>query len=143
MVQISGVPSLFWNRMSDLLSPLKSPVPTARHFEPGSDSMVCDVMDVPFIVQISGVPSLFWNRMSDLLSPLKSPVPTARHFEPGFESVAVPATVVLFMVQISGVPLLFWNRMSDVLSPSKSFFTKLEIETVVVTVAVLLEPAPS
>src|SRR4029077_13072562 len=86
--QIIGVPLDFWNRRSDLPSPLKSPVPIRRS-EPapcGLGSVAPAMTVVPFISQIIGVPFGCWNTRSDLPSPLKSPVPIRSQFEPGFES---------------------------------------------------------
>src|ERR1700731_4845550 len=81
--QTSGVPSEFWNRMSDLPSPLKSPVAATCQVEPGPASVVIDVTETPFMVQISTAPVLvFWNRRSGLPSPLKSPVATAEQDSP-------------------------------------------------------------
>jgi len=75
--QIAGVPSLFCHRMSDLLSPLKSLLPSICQLGPGLNGPTAptDTALVPFINQIAGVPSSFCHRMSDLLSPLRSAEP--------------------------------------------------------------------
>src|SRR6266545_334982 len=82
--QIAGVPSVFCHRMSDLLSPLKSPAPSTCQLGPGvNPTFPADTTSVPFINQIAGVPSVFCHRMSDLPSPLKSPVPWTCQLGPG------------------------------------------------------------
>src|ERR1700722_9913524 len=87
--QTSGVPPEVWNRMSDLPSPLKSPVAATLQVERGPPSVVIDVTETPCMVQISAAPVLvFWNRRSGLPSPLKSPVATADQDAPGDASVA-------------------------------------------------------
>src|ERR1043166_6995102 len=109
--------------MSDMPSPLKSPVPMACHFDPGLLSVAWVRIEVPFISQICGVPSLFWNRMSDMPSPLKSPVPMAVQDLPMLGRVAWAMIEAPFISQICGVPLLlstFWNRMSALPSLLKS-----------------------
>src|SRR3954462_12376284 len=75
--QIAGVPSLFCHRMSDLPSPLKSPLPLTCQLGPGLTGLTTfpESRLLPSISQIAGVPSLFCHRMSDLPSPLKSPLP--------------------------------------------------------------------
>src|SRR5262249_18342022 len=110
--------------------------------------------------QIIGVPSVLCHRMSDLLSLLKSPEPTMCHAMEGLGSVAEEATVLPLMKSISGTPefaspsiwlrplmtgavAVSWKMMSETWSPLKSFFTRVEIDSVVVVVKVLLEPAPS
>src|ERR1051326_1821673 len=121
--QICGVPSLFWNRMSDMPSPLKSPVPMACQDLPMLGSVAVAMTEVPFISQIIGVPlllSTFWKRMSALPSALKSPAPITRQEAPGFVSAALATTEVPFITQIIGVPFVFCHRMSGLPSPLKS-----------------------
>ena len=62
--------------MSDLPSPLKSPLPLISQLGPGLEPTAVTVTAVvPFISQSAAVPSLPCHRMSDLPSPLKSPLP--------------------------------------------------------------------
>src|SRR6266850_4504092 len=79
MVQMTGVPSSFCHRMSDLLSPLKSPVPSMCQLGPGLNGPTApaNVALVPSISQTAAVPLSPCQRMSALPSPLKSPVPLA------------------------------------------------------------------
>jgi hypothetical protein len=83
--QIAACPLVvFWKRMSEKPSPLKSPVPIAFQFAPGLRlRVVWAIGVVPFISQIATCPFVFCNRMSESPSPLKSPVPTAFQFGPG------------------------------------------------------------
>ena len=73
--------------MSDLPSPLKSPVPLICQLGPGIERAdgTANVTLVPSISQIAAVPSSFCHRMSDLPSPLKSPVPLICQHRPGIE----------------------------------------------------------
>ena len=70
-------PSSFCQRMSDLPSPLKSPV---AHDVPGRIAGIAEIEGAddwpPFICDSQTWPSSFCQRMSDLPSPLKSPVAT-------------------------------------------------------------------
>src|SRR5262245_4005551 len=72
--QIAGVPSSPCQMMSDLPSPLKSPVPLISQFGPGLNGPMAPtkVLLVPSISHAAAVPSLLCHRMSDLLSPSKS-----------------------------------------------------------------------
>ena len=58
--QIAGVPSLPCHRMSDLLSPLKSPVALICQLGPGLNepAALADTTLVPSMSQIAGVPSV-------------------------------------------------------------------------------------
>ena len=95
--QIAGVPSLLCHRMSDLPSPLKSPVPSIVPARPwierpdGSHGHGIDAVHQPD----GGLPSLFCQRMSDLPSPLKSPVPLICQLGPGLNGPAAPTNVAL------------------------------------------------
>ena len=76
----------FCHRMSERLSPLKSPVPTAFQFGPGlAASRRCRFRS--HLSRSSPRPrpgrSAFCHRMSERLSPLKSPVPTVFQLGPG------------------------------------------------------------
>src|SRR5580693_7387826 len=63
----------FFHRMSDLPSPLKSPVPAMLHPAPPVPAGPLPIWVVPFISHIQAPPVLaFCHRMSDLPSPLKS-----------------------------------------------------------------------
>ena len=64
----------FCQTMSDLLSPLKSPVALMCQAGPGLNEPMAptEVLLVPFINQAAAVPLPLCHRMSDLLSPLKS-----------------------------------------------------------------------
>src|SRR6478735_6035265 len=90
MVQMAGVPSSFCHRMSDLPSPLKSPVPLISQLGPGLNGPIAptNVALVPSISQSAGVPSFPCQRMSDLPSPLKSPVPLICQLGPGYGPTA-------------------------------------------------------
>ena len=88
--QIAGVPSSCCHRMSDLPSPLKSPVPLTCQLGPGLNGPAAPVDSAvePSISQIAGVPSSFCQRMSDLPSPLKSPVALTCQLGPGLKEPA-------------------------------------------------------
>src|SRR5258705_4036268 len=94
--QIEGVPLLCCHRMSDLPSPLKSPVPLISQLGPGLNGPTAptNVAWVPSISQTAGVPSWPCHRMSDLPSPLKSPVPLICQVGPGLDPPG-PANVAL------------------------------------------------
>src|SRR6266851_2158893 len=72
--QIQAPPVLeFPHRMSDLPSPLKSPVPTIFQPAPPVPAAPLPICVVPFISQIQAPPVLaFCHRMSDLPVPVKS-----------------------------------------------------------------------
>src|SRR5262245_4616975 len=124
MSQIAGVPSLPCHRMSDLPSPLKSPVPLICQSGPGLNGPTAptNVALVPSMSQIAGVPSLPCHRMSDLPSPLKSPVPLICQSGPGLNGPTAPANVALVpsISHIAAVPLSPCQMMSDLPSPLKS-----------------------
>ena len=88
--QIAGVPSLPCHRMSDLPSPLKSPLPLTCQLGPGLNEPAALTVTavVPSISQIEGVPSLPCHKMSDLPSPLKSPLPLTCQLGPGLNEPA-------------------------------------------------------
>src|SRR5229473_5533942 len=67
------VPVPFFHRMSDLPSPLKSPVPTMLHPAPPVPAAPLSICAVPFISQIHAPPVVaFRHNMSDLPVPVKS-----------------------------------------------------------------------
>ena len=74
--QIAGVPSSCCHRMSDLPSPLKSPVPLTCQLGPGLNEPTAPRSQHSCRPSARSLASLvFCHRMSDLPSPLKSPVP--------------------------------------------------------------------
>src|ERR1700722_12829713 len=81
IVQSMSEPLVLRHKMSELPSPLKSPIPAMLQLESGvtaeppSVSVWLEVICDPFIVQSISEPLLLRQRMSDLLSPLKSPIP--------------------------------------------------------------------
>src|SRR5215471_18162229 len=89
----AGVPSVFCHSMSALPSPLKSPVPSARHAGPGLNPAAAPAVSVvPSRNQMTGVPSVFCQRRSDLPSPLKSPAERTCQDGPGLAPTPEPAT---------------------------------------------------
>ncbi len=74
----------FWNRMSDLPSPLKSPVALATQSAPTAVPMVpVPTRLVPFATNVKHWPlPVSWIRMSERPSPLKSPVVRATQLAP-------------------------------------------------------------
>src|SRR5258705_401595 len=121
--QIEGVPLLCCHRMSDLPSPLKSPVPLISQLGPGLNGPTAptNVASVPSISHIAAVPLSCCQMMSSLPSPLKSPVPLICQVGPGLNEPAA-VTVVAVVPSISHAaaqPLLLCHRMSDLLSPSR------------------------
>ena len=122
--QIAGVPSSFCHRMSDLPSPLKSPVPLICQLGPGLNRAggAPVIAFVPSISQIAGVPSSFCHRMSDLPSPLKSPVSLICQLGPGLTSRAAPTDQRSCRpsARSPACHCSFCHRMSDLPSPLKS-----------------------
>src|SRR6185295_19888069 len=98
--------------MSDLPSPLKSPVPLAWVFAPGlSATLAPETRLVPLTDHSAMVPSRFCHRMSDLPSPLKSPEPISCQSVPGLNPTFAPETRLVPLVnQIAGVPSAFCHR---------------------------------
>src|SRR5918997_683125 len=116
--QIVVWPLVFCHRMSDLPSPLKSPVSIACQL--GSTSKIGPpVTLVLSISQIVVWPLVFCHRMSDLPSPLKSPVSIACQLG-STSKIGPPVTLVLSISQIVVWPLVFCHRMSDLPSLLKS-----------------------
>src|SRR5262249_38058783 len=114
-------PSVFCQMMSDLPSPLKSPVPITCQVGPELGSTALPVSDVPFMNQITGCPSSLCHRMSVLPSALKSPVAiTCQEDVAGLGSATVLVTLVPFISQICGVPSAVCTMMSALLSWLKS-----------------------
>jgi len=122
----------FFHRMSDLPSPLKSPVPAMLHPAPPVPAEPPPIWLVPFISQIHAPPVLaFPHNMSDLPSPLKSPVPAIFHPAPPVPAGPLPIWLVPFHLPDvgpagGGIP----HNMSDLPSPLKS------------PVPAMLHPAP-
>jgi len=109
--------------MSDLPSPLKSPVPSMCQVGPGLNGPTAptNVVLGPSINHIEAVPLSPCQMMSALPSPSKSPLPLTCQVGPGLNEPAA-VTVVAVVPSISHaatVPLLLCHRMSDLLSPSK------------------------
>ena len=72
--QVATEPLSFCQRMSDLPSPLKSPVPLMSQVPSRvRQTTPPPITLVPFSSQIAGVPSVVLPEVSDLPSPLKSP----------------------------------------------------------------------
>src|SRR5436190_527888 len=94
---MTGVPSWPCHRMSDLPSPLKSPVALTCQFGPGLNepAALLDSTVEPSISQMAGVPSLPCHRMSDLPSPLKSPLALICQSGPGLNEPAAPTDSAL------------------------------------------------
>src|SRR6267154_1424106 len=109
--------------MSDLPSPLKSPLPMACHVGPGLNATLApEARLVPFMNHSAMVPSSCCQRMSDLPSPLKSPEPISCQAEPGLKPTFDPETrLVPFTDQTAGVPSVFCHRISLWPSPLTSF----------------------
>src|SRR5262249_58868282 len=76
--QIATLPPVSRQRMSDLPSPLKSPVPTMDQVVATfpTPAVLGFKTVVPSISQIATLPLVSLQTMSDLPSPLKSPNPT-------------------------------------------------------------------
>src|SRR4051812_20436831 len=94
--QAATAPSVLWNRMSDLPSPFRSPVPIAFQLAPGLKDSTLALMTklaASFNFQNSTAPLLFWNTISDLPSASKSPAPTMRQFGSGAPRLA-PMTLL-------------------------------------------------
>ena len=89
--------------MSDLPSPLKSPVPSTCQLGPGLEPTAPPPIGfVPFISQIAAWPLSFCHRMSALPSPLKSPVPSTCQLGPGLEPTAASCDRVRAIHQPDG-----------------------------------------
>src|SRR5437867_2553485 len=106
--------------MSDLPSPLKSPVATACQLGPGLPAAAVAITLAPFIAQITTCPLSLCHRMSERPSPLKSPVPISCQLGPGLPLLAATSTPAPLTAQMLPSPLTFWNRMSELPSPLKS-----------------------
>ena len=119
---IAAVPSSCCQRMSDLLSPLKSPVSLMCQAGPGLNGPTAptNVVLAPSISHIAAVPLSCCQMMSDLLSPSKSPVALTCQVGPGLTPTA-PTNVALVpsISHAAGVPLPLCHRMSELLSPFK------------------------
>src|SRR5262245_9590418 len=77
MNQIAVSPvAVLRQRMSDLVSPSKSPVSATVHAVGTLPRLPNDASTEPFISQITALPLVSRQRMSALPSPLKSPVAT-------------------------------------------------------------------
>ena len=117
---MATVPLVLRHRMSDLPSPLKSPVATIDQLF-GTLPIAADVETaVPFMNHMATLPLVSRHRMSVLPSPLKSPVPDTDQMD---DMVAILADEEIddpFINQIATVPLVLRHRMSDFRSPLKS-----------------------
>src|SRR6185312_9140936 len=114
--------ALSYQRMSDLPSPLKSPVPMIDQLEAMVPMSGEAVMVPPFICHSSIVPSVLRKRISVLPSPLKSPVPIGVQLEGmPFATTGAEPTVLPLISHSLIVPLaLSYQRMSDLPSPLQS-----------------------
>src|SRR6516162_58551 len=109
-------------RMSLLLSPLKSPVSAIVHGLPAEPGEPPPITEVPLRSQITASPvAPLSQRMSLIPSPLKSPVPATVHGLPAEPGEPPPITEVPLSNQITAWPVLvLYQRMSVLPSPLKS-----------------------
>src|SRR6266849_5551500 len=106
--------------MSDLRSPLNSPVALMCQFAPGLPRLPAPTRVRPFISQMYASPLSFCHRMSDLPSPLKSPVALMCQLAPGLPRLLPPITVVPLISRIAAVPSVLCQKMSEEPSPKRS-----------------------
>ncbi len=132
IVQSISEPLLLRQRMSDLLSPLKSPMPATLQELSGVAALppkvtCCEAVTCePFIVQSMSDPSVLRHKMSDLPSPLKSPMPATLQELSGVAALPPKLSACEeviwepFMVQSTSVPFWLRHKRSVWPSPLKS-----------------------
>src|SRR5437660_210742 len=125
--QMLPSPLTFWNRMSELPSPLKSlggghdnGRPCACHAGPGLPRSPAAITLAPLISQITTSPLAFCHRMSERPSRLKSPVALTCQSFPGSPRSALPITPNPLVSQTTTSPLTFCHTMPAWPSPLKS-----------------------
>ncbi len=140
--QIAAAPASFCHKISDLPSPLKSPVAIVCQLGGGVPMTLSEVGVCPSISQIAAAPASFCHRMSDLPSPLKSPVAIVCQLGGGVPMMLSEVGVFPSISQMATAPASFCHRMSDLPSPLKSVscvsvagaLKKLDVIVVVVAV---------
>src|SRR6516162_561154 len=136
---------LLRQRMSDLRSPLKSPVPTICQSR-GRLPTPCETMVVAASISCTTTPPLMVSRqrMSHLPSPLKSPVPATTQLRGKLPTPCEDMMVAPFMNEITIPPLVVSRqRMSPLPVPSKSPVpTIAQLEGKLVTPSRDLIPVP-
>src|SRR5262249_46964246 len=104
MVQITGVPLVFWNRMSALPSPVYPPGPGTPRSPPPFPTPATAMTPGPFISPIAMLPGVSCQTMSALPSPLKSPMPCGFQLVPTLPRPATSRTDAPFISHIARLP---------------------------------------
>src|SRR5262249_2549552 len=124
MIHCTTFPLSSRQRMSDLLSPLKSATSTMCQLGPGATdapftlTTPLPTIVEPFISHSASGPLALRHSTSDLWSPSKSPMPATLQVASGATTVplevanAPEVTLAAFMVHTATAPLLLRQRMS-------------------------------